>query len=143
MFLFHHDFLAVVDVNTFLGRLLLADFLAVHVVPVARIERLRLHGDERHPGRFLIIVIGEGYIFLAAPDVLFQPRIIDERVAVLLQVPDTGIAVDLFLAHRVFLRPFHQHLLLPVLIRLIRIVLQDRALPYKSRCARSRLCIHR
>lgn len=34
MCLFHHDFLSVVDINTFLGRLLLADFLAVHIVPI-------------------------------------------------------------------------------------------------------------
>ena len=52
----------------------------------------------------------ESDILLSAPDIFLQSRIIDEGIAVLLAAIHGIVAVYLFLAYGVLLRPAQQHL---------------------------------
>ena len=104
-FLFYYYFLSVVDVDAFLCRTFFSHFLTIQVVPALRINGLCLELDERNARHALVVVVREGNVRHASPDVFLQTRIVDEGVAVILQRLDALVAVYFLLAYWVFLRP--------------------------------------
>ena len=56
----------------------------------------------------------EGFVLHRAPDVMLQARVVNERIAVLLQRCHSLVALQLHLVDGVALRPFHEHLQEPV-----------------------------
>lgn len=120
--LFYYHFLSVVDVDALLCRTFFSHFLTIQVVPALGINGFCLELDERNARHALVVVVREGYVLHASPDIFLQTRIVDEGVAVVLQRLDALVAVYFLLAYWVFLRSFHQHIHLPVLVGFVGIV---------------------
>ena len=79
--LFYYHFLSVVDVDAFLCRTFFSHFLTIQVVPAFGINGFCLELDERNARHALVVVVREGNVRHASPDVFLQTRIVDEGVA--------------------------------------------------------------
>ena len=86
---------------------------------------VRIDGGFVRIDRLDIVVIAEGFVHTDTPDVFLQTGIVDEGVAVFLNVVDSVVAGCFFLADGVVLRPLHQHLQLPFLQTGIGIAVDD------------------
>ena len=62
----------------------------------------------------LVVIIAERHVLLVAPDIVFQARIVDERVAIALNLLYSIITGRLNIIDEVTLRPVHKHINHPI-----------------------------